>query len=170
MLVMQEEQLAMENESIVQVKEQKVQAEAVKSIRNKHYTKTFKNFMLRKIGVAFGRWRDRVVEMNIIKAKNENVFTKTRKRMLRELFDMYLDFLKRSRQHDKNLNSAEYFVETLRIRKLRTHYNAICVYTSNHTRAKRYCRKLLTRIDHWQKKSTIKTWKENAAIKLIYDL
>ena len=39
------------------------------------------------------------------------VLTKTRRRILRRIFDQYLSYLTASRQHDKNEKSADFFLE-----------------------------------------------------------
>mgnify|MGYP006891254924 CR=1 FL=1 len=81
---------------------------------------------------------------------------------MRQAFDKYLAFYKRSIQHSKNILRADHIAETLRLRELRKMYNAMCYYTKWRLRVKRIWHKVLYRFDYFQKQRAVKRWCANA--------
>ena len=78
-----------------------------------------------------------------------------RQRFLRQAFDRYVQFFRRSQQHTRNVKSADYMKETLDKRTLRKHFNALCFYTNRQKRSKKYWLRILGRMDAYMKKRAI---------------
>jgi hypothetical protein len=78
--------------------------------------KTFRKLFLRRCKCAMMRWKG-ICEDRGQKEDNVNLMVKRmRNRFLRQAFDRYLAFNKKSQQHSKNERSADYLVDTLNLR------------------------------------------------------
>lgn len=85
-----------------------------------------------------------------------------RKRFLRDAFNRYLFFFKWSRQHDLNIRGSMTLNDKLNMKTKAKVFNALTFHTNRHLRAKRYWKKILSRMDQYMKLRTITIWKENA--------
>ena len=85
-----------------------------------------------------------------------------RKRNLREAFDNYLFFFKWSRQHDINVRGANNLADKINMKNKAKVFNALCFYTRRNQEAKRYWKKVLSRMDQFMKLRAVNVWKENA--------
>lgn len=128
--------------------------------------KTFRKLMFRHLSMALGRWKDVCVHRNAQEAKARQVLHKLRTGLVRQAFDRYLLFLSKSQQHSRNEKSADYIIEVYRNKEKQKIFNAWCVYVHNMLVIKRSWRKVLTRLDHFQKQRALKRWSENGNLKL----
>ena len=89
------------------------------------------------------------MDKNDKEARAAYLCKKMRQRLLRDAFERYLWFFKKSLQHSKNELRADHIRETLRMRELRKIYNAIIKYTKWRLRIKRVWNKVLYRFDYF---------------------
>ena len=85
-----------------------------------------------------------------------------RKRNLREAFNNYLFFFKWSRQHDQNIRGANHLYDKICMKNKAKVFNMIVFYTNRNLQAKRYWKKVLSRMDQYMKLRAVNVWKENA--------
>ena len=90
--------------------------------------KTFRKLFYRKLSLAMRRWKDICINRKEQEDKAALVIKRMRNRFLRQAFDRYLEFLKKSQQRGRNLKSADYMKETLDKRTLRKHFYALCFH------------------------------------------
>lgn len=137
------------NEALSEEKQIRQKIEGVKSIQRKVTEKTFKKLFYRKLQYAINRWKDICVDKNDKEARAAYLCKKMRQRLLRDAFERYLWFFKKSLQHSKNELRADHIRETLRMRELRKIYNAMIKYTKWRLRIKRVWNKVLYRFDYF---------------------
>lgn len=130
----------------------------------------FRKFMLRAQQNAFDRWRDRIEGFRVGKTRNNQVLQKMRIRFTKDAFYRFKEFALKGKQHERNEVSAEHLLGTLNKRTLRRHFNAYCSFIHRHKTAKKYWKRILQRMDLWQKKRTMKRWRENGNLKRIFEL
>jgi|DEB0MinimDraft_12_1074336.scaffolds.fasta_scaffold03314_2 hypothetical protein len=159
-MTMQAEQAQLE--ALDGEKQLRVQAEAVKSSQRRMVDKTFRKLFYRRLAVALGRWKDICNDRSNKEDNIKFMIKRMRFRFLRQSFDRYLAFLKKSQQHSRNENGANFMVDTLNQRTMRKVYNAMCFYTMWRKRVKQVWSKVLYRFDFFQKQRSMKRWKDNA--------
>ena len=93
-----------------------------------------------------------------------------RKRLLIQAFTIYKTIYMKSKQHDRNVSSSEYFQDTLQKRLLRRTFNAYCCYLKNFQDGKKAMKRIMLKIDQWSKKRAIKTWRVNGDAKRMDEL
>lgn len=126
---LQQQALDRTNESILEEKKIKAKMEANSTAKRKMVDKTFRKLYLRRQQYALNVWRDKVNLFNGKETEISLVIKKMRNRFLRQAFDKYLHFFRKSIQHSKNEKRADYIRETLRLKQCRKMYNALCYYT-----------------------------------------
>lgn len=134
------------------------------------YSKTMRKFLLRWQGVGLYKWRERVRHMGYIKERNDSIHSKMRQRLLGEAFERYKEFYLKSKQHDRNLVSADHLTYALDIRTLRRCFNAYCAFTHKQRRAKNYWGRILIRMDLWMKRRAMVAWRSNGNVKFLCEL
>jgi len=143
-------------------KDNRAKAEMVRSSQRRMVDKTFKKLFYRRVAVALGRWKDICVTKGTQEDRARFVLNKMRGRFLRQAFDRYLVFHRKSQQHGRNENSADFLVQTIHLREMRKVYFAMCYYTQWRKRVKQVWHKVLYRFDFFQKQRSMKRWCDNA--------
>lgn len=146
---LQMSQEASTNDALVGEKNLRVRAEQVRTSQRKMVDKTFRKLFYRNLQYAINVWKDKCNSYVDKESKATIVLKKMRNRFLRQAFDRYLKFNKRSIQHSKNLLRGDHIAETIRLRELRKMYNALCYYTQWQLRIKKIWSKVLYRFDYF---------------------
>ena len=161
----QQSEQAMQDESDLRGKE-----ELHRTAKRMIIDKTMRKFMYRAQAVAIGRWKD---ICNLKTGQESNfalIYLRHRKRNLRRAFDLYVVFLKWSRQHSKNLSGADSLFYKIKLKQMQKTFNAMTYYTNRNKRARRYWNKILHRMDSYIKKRHLTIWRFNANEKFEFEL
>jgi hypothetical protein len=86
------------------------------------------------------------------------VIKKMRNRFCRQAFDLYKLHVKQLKQYEKDLARLKCYKELTDARRLRTTFNAMCVYRNNFIKAKNYWTIVLTKMDLWMKRKMFIKW------------
>lgn len=150
------------NEALNEEKKLRVKEEGVRTSKRRMVDKTFKKLFYRNLQNSIDRWKDVCNEKSSKEDNAGYVIKRMRNRFLRQAFDRYVEFNRRSQQHTKNLARGDHIAETLRLRELRKMYNALCYYKNWRSRIKQVWHKVLSKFDYYQKMRAIKIWNDNA--------
>lgn len=116
------------------------------------------------------RWREQLEAHKRAEARTNQMFGKVRVRLLKESFGLYKQAYLKALQHGKNERSADFMVDTLNTRTMRKVYSGWLAYLHHFSKAKKYCKRILQRMELWEKGKLMKRWRENANEKYIYEL
>ena len=158
MIMMQEQQQMVEqltNEALEGEKQLRIIDEGVRSSKRKMVDKTFRKLFFRKLALAMGRWKDICKFRGQQEDMTSLVIKRMRNRFLRQSFDLYLQFYKKSQQHGRNVKGADFMRETLAKRTLRKHFNAMCFHTNRQVKSRKYWLRILGKMDGYMKKRAI---------------
>ena len=108
-----------------------------------------------------GKWEGIMKTKNVQETQFLRIAMHMRKRNLREAFNNYLFFFKWSRQHDVNVRGANFLFDKISQKNKAKVFNALCFYTQRNQEAKRYWKKVLSRLDQYMKLRAVNIWKEN---------
>jgi hypothetical protein len=111
--------------------------------------KTFKNLYLRQVRNCLFRWKDICVTKQEQEAATESITKKLRRRLMKQAFEIYVAFLRKSQEHSRNVIRANHYEHTLKMRQFRKCYNSWCYYTSWSKRVKQIWSKVLYRLDFY---------------------
>ena len=138
--------------------------ECLRTAKRRLLDKTMRKFQNRRLAVALGRWMD---ICNVRTTQEDwllKVMMRQRKRQLRAALDYYIDFLKWSRQHDRNMNGMLYLRHKANTKLMQRVYDATVWYTQRNLRARRYWTRILNRMDAFLRQRAINVWRENAGL------
>ena len=124
--------------------------------------KTIRKLYYRQLSVAIAKWQCIVQLDNTQKDQYQRIVSRMRKRFLRDAFDNYLWFFKWSRQHDLNIRGSIGLSYKLNMKTKAKVFNALSFNSNRHLRAKRYWKKILSRMEQYRKLRAVTMWKENA--------
>lgn len=116
------------------------------------------------------RWREQLEAHKRAEARTNQMFGKVRVRLLKESFGIYKNAYLKAQQHGKNERSADFMKDTLDMRTMRKVYSGWLAYLHHYSKAKKQCKRILHRMELWEKGKIFKRWRENGNEKYIHDL
>ena len=143
-------------------KELRHNEEFIRTTKRRLTDKIVRKLYYRQLSVAMGKWEGICKTKNIQEGQFLRSAMHMRKRNLREAFNNYLVFYKWSQQHDKNVRGSNGLFEKISMKNKAKVFNALVFYTKRNQQAKRYWKKVLSRMDQYMKLRAVNVWKENA--------